>query len=131
MAEKKRSHHKKKEQPKSKPKTTRKIPRQSALPGMEDAKIAAIENLALDYAELRDERVALSAREVDLKQKLIDKMHALGKTEYKRNGVQVKLTVEKEGVKVRVKEEEPPSVEPEVAVSATTQGPDQAVEGDF
>jgi hypothetical protein len=128
MVEKKRS-HKKKEQPKTKAK---KIPRQMPLPGTEDNKIAAIENLALDYAELRDERVALSAREVDLKQKLIDKMHALGKQEYRRNGVSVKLTVEKEGVKVRVKEEEAPSVEKEdLEVAVSTQGADAAVEGDF
>ena len=102
MPEKKRSHHKKVN---GKP-ATKKIPRQNQLPGMEDAKMARIENLAFDYAELRDERVALSAREIDLKTKLIDEMHKQKKTEYKRNGITVKLTVEKEGVKVRVKSED-------------------------
>jgi hypothetical protein len=100
MVEKKRS-HKKKEPPK--PKKATKIPRQQPLPGMENAKIARIENLALDYAELRDQRQVLSVQEVDLKTKLIDEMHKQKKTEYKRNGIDIKLTVEKEGIKVRVK----------------------------
>ena len=110
----KRSHRKKAEQPKK-----RRIPRQEVLPGVGDVKIAAIENTALDYAELRDERVALSAREVDLKTKLIDLMHAKDINEYRRNGISVRLTVEKEGIKVRVKSEE----ELEVAEAAINAEP--------
>lgn len=87
-------------------KKAQKIPRQRSIPGMEDTKIASIENKAFDYAELRDERVALSAKEVELKKKLIEAMHNAGKDVYKRNGVSVKLTIEKEGVKVRVKEDD-------------------------
>ena len=86
-------------------KKSRRIPRQNPLPGMEDGKLQAIENAALDYAELRDERQALTVKEVELKQKLIDLMHKHEKTEYKRNGISVKLVVEQEGVKVRVKDE--------------------------
>jgi hypothetical protein len=96
----------KKKKSAKKPAAKRRIPRQDVLPGVGDAKIAAIENAALDYAELRDERVALSAREVELKQKLMDLMHAKDITEYRRNGISVFLTVEKEGIKVRVKQEE-------------------------
>ena len=81
-------------------KKSRRIPRQNPLPGMEDGKLAAIEN-----AELRDERQALTVKEVELKQKLIDLMHKHEKTEYKRNGISVKLVVEEETVKVRVKDE--------------------------
>lgn len=105
MADKpKRSHHKKKDSPKPKPAAkSKKIPRQQPLPGMENAKIAKLENIALDYAELRDQRQVLSVQEVDLKTKLIDEMHKQKKTEYKRNGIDIKLTVEKEGIKVRVK----------------------------
>lgn len=90
---KKRSHHKK-------------IPRQTPLPGIGDEKIAAIENAALDYAELRDQRQEIGRQEVELKKKLIDLMHKKEMKEYKRNGISVKLTVEEEGVKVRVKESE-------------------------
>jgi hypothetical protein len=104
MADKpKRSHHKKSSTPKPEPK---KIPRQKSLPGMENTKIAAIENVAFDYAEIRDQRQALTVQEVDLKSKLIDLMHKAGKTEYKRNGISVKLVPEAETVKVRVKEED-------------------------
>jgi hypothetical protein len=106
-----------------------KIPRQTPLPGIGDKKIAAIENAALDYAEIRDQRQDLTNQEVDLKQKLIKLMHAKELTEYKRNGISVKLVLEEETVKVRVKSEadldgqsepkpepdaEPPSVDVEV-----------------
>jgi len=42
-----------------------KIPRQTPLPGIGDKKIAAIENAALDYAEIRDQRQDLTNQEVD------------------------------------------------------------------
>jgi hypothetical protein len=96
---------KKKAAKKSPPKKHR-IPRQEVLAGIGDAKIAAIENAALDYAELRDQRQELTRQEVDLKKKLIDLMHKKELKEYKRNGISVKLVVEEEGVKVRVKESE-------------------------
>lgn len=75
---------KKEAKPAAKPK--RHIPRQAALPGMENTKIAAIENAALDYAEIRDQRQALTIQEVDLKSKLLKLMHANGKTEYRQRG---------------------------------------------
>jgi hypothetical protein len=34
----------------------KRIPRQAIIPGVGDEKIAAIENAALDYAEIRDQR---------------------------------------------------------------------------
>ena len=105
MAEKeKRSHHKKKEAPT--PVAKKKIPRQTSLPGMGDNKIVAIENAALDYAEIRDERQALTVREVELKTKLIGLMHKAEKVEYKRNGILVRLVPEGENIKVRVKSED-------------------------
>ena len=112
MVEKKRSHHKKKEPPQ--PVAKKKLPRQTSLPGMENNKIAAIENTALDYAEIRDERQALTVREVELKTKLLDLMHKAGKTEYKRNGISVSITPEGEKVKVRVRSEDdlPTDIEP-------------------
>jgi len=104
MVEKKRSHHKKKEPPQ--PVAKKKIPRQTSLPGMGDNKIVAIENAALDYAEIRDERQALTVREVELKTKLIGLMHKAEKVEYKRNGILVRLVPEGENIKVRVKSED-------------------------
>jgi len=119
MADKaKRSHHKKKDSPKPVAKKT--IPRQTSLPGMGDNKIQAIENAAMDYAEIRDQRQELTTQEIDLKKRLLDLMHKEGKTEYKRDGISVKIVVEEETVKVRVKEESdlPTVDEPEVAVEA-------------
>ena len=120
--EKKRSHHKKVDPP------TKRIPRQKSLPGMGDAKIAAIENAALDYAEIRDKRQALSADESSLKKELLNLMHKQGKTEYKRNGISVKVVIEEETVKVRVKEEGELDTTPAVEVG-TQENP--AVEGDL
>ncbi len=103
MATKKRS--KKLTNPTSKKVTKHRIPRQDVLPGVGDEKIAAIENAAYDYAEGRDERQELTKKEVELKTRLLDLMHSKGLTEYKRNGISVKVLVEKEKVQVRVKEE--------------------------
>ena len=102
------------------------IPRQQPLPGVGDEKIAAIENAALDYAEIRDERQALTKREVETKQKLIELMHKKELKEYKRNGISVKLVVEEESVKVRVKSEEDldvpePSTDVEVSEESDAQ----------
>ena len=80
-----------------------KIARQKDLPGMEDRKIAALENAAQDYAEIRDQRQGLSQKEVELKGNLLTLMHKLDKTEYHRGNVSISVIVEKEKVKVRIK----------------------------
>lgn len=114
--EKKRSHQKKAAPPKK-----RRIPRQEVLPGVGDVKIAAIENAALDYAEIRDQRQELTTQEVDLKKKLLDLMHAKDITEYKRNGISVKVVLESENVKVRVRSEEDLEEAPETKVEVSDQ----------
>jgi len=111
MATKKKS----KTSPKKSTTKTKRIPRQDALPGMGDSKIAAIETAALDYAEIRDKRQELTGQESSLKKELLTLMHKLGKTEYKRNGISVKVVTEEETVKVRVKEE---SDDTEITVKA-------------
>ena len=50
----------------------KKQPRQRALPGTQDGKIVAIEKAAHDYADIRDERMAWTEREVKAKTKLLD-----------------------------------------------------------
>jgi len=87
-------------------KAAKRIPRQDILPGVGDERIAAIENAALDYAEIRDQRQELTKKEVECKKRLLDLMHAKKLTVYKRNGISVKVEVEEETVKVRVKESE-------------------------
>ena len=118
--EKKRSHHKKLTNPTSNKITKqRRIPRQEVLPGVGDVKIAAIENAALDYAEIRDQRQELTTQEVDLKKKLLDLMHAKDLQEYKRNGISVKVQMEEETVKVRVRAEEEKDEAPETSVEVS------------
>jgi hypothetical protein len=105
--------------------TTKKhrIPRQDVLPGVGDEKIVAIENAALDYAEIRDERQQLTVKEVECKKRLLDLMHAKKLTSYKRNGISVKVEVEEETVRVRVKEEEdlPANTPAETTPAGTTE----------
>ena len=84
-----------------------KRPRQKKLPGMEDDKIDKLENLAMDYAHIRDKRQALTAEEVPAKKKLLDEMKTLGRMKYKRGGISIERTVEKEKIRVRVKKEDP------------------------
>ncbi len=78
--------------------------RQDRLPGVEeDPLIEALQEAALDYAQIRDERQALTAREVEAKGRLKDLMHAHKKEIYKHGGVIVTLVKEEENVKVKIK----------------------------
>lgn len=112
---------KKKPKSKSKPKKSnhkpvKKIARQESLPGLEDRAIKAIDNAAMDYAEVRDQRQALTADESSLKAELLELLKKHKKTHYKHGKVEVTLVTEKENVKVRVKdenEEKPDDTQPE------------------
>ena len=57
-------------------KPAKKSPRPQSLPGMEDNKIEALEEIALSYADVRDERIGFSQREVELKGQLLQLMKA-------------------------------------------------------
>ena len=70
-------------------KEVKKGPRQQRLPEMEDSKISVLEDHALSYAEVRDERMGLSKREVELKGKLLDLMKAQKKEHYKRGNIKI------------------------------------------
>lgn len=116
---------------KSPPKKNR-IPRQDVLPGVGDEKIAAIENAALDYAEIRDQRQELTTQEVNLKKKLLDLMHKKELTEYKRNGISVKVVLEQENVKVRVRESEddlPTDITPAPSADVNVESMAESAEG--
>ena len=83
-----------------------KKPRQACLPQMEDPAIEELEGAAEDYAEIRDKRQALTLDEVRLKTELLNLMHSHSKTEYNHGGVSIKVIVESEKVKVRIKKDE-------------------------
>lgn len=84
--------------------TTRpKKPKPTALPGMEDHAIPELENLAHDYADIRDRRMELTDQEHTLKINAVRLMHKHGKTIYQHDGVTITLVQGDEDVKVRVK----------------------------
>lgn len=75
-----------------------------SLPGMERKAIKEIEKLADEYAELRDDRMAVLKNEVDAKAKLIDAMHRNGVNTYEFEDDGETVTVElKSEEKVKVK----------------------------
>ena len=90
---------------KKEPEETKK-PRQARLPQMEDPAIEELEGAAEDYAEIRDKRQALTVDEVRLKKELLGLMHSHQKTTYNHGGVSIKVIVESEKVKVRIKKDE-------------------------
>ena len=84
-------------------KKKRKNPR---LPGMEDAEIEELEDAAREYANLRDDRMNLLNSEVEMKEKLLDLMKRHKKEKYVHDGVEIKITHEKETIKVKIKKDE-------------------------
>lgn len=80
-----------------------KSPRQQPLTGMEDAKIDALEEIALDYADLRDQRIKLGQHEGELKKQLLALMKAQKREHYHRGTITIDIVHEKENLKVKVK----------------------------
>ena len=93
---------KKKAAPKQKVKTNSKPkPKQGSLPGLEDRALAELEALAEQYAEIRDDRMALNEKEVELNDELLALMKKHKKTEYHHGDVH--CWIKSAGEKVRVK----------------------------
>ena len=84
-------------------KEVKKGPRQQQLPEMEDTKIAALEDKAQEYAEIRDQRCSLSRSEVELKGQLLQLMKAQKREHYKRGNITIDIVHESENIKVKVK----------------------------
>jgi hypothetical protein len=98
---------------KAKPaKPAKKTPRPQLLPGMEDNKIEALEEIALDYADVRDERIKLSQQEGELKGQLLQLMKAQKREHYQRGRIIIDIVHEEENVKVKVKSEAVDKEEP-------------------
>lgn len=111
--------------------------RQKRLPGMADAKLEALHDAALSYAEIRDQRQALTKQEVELKGSLLTLMHKHNKDHYEYKGVTVDLVAEQETVKVRVKkaQADEDTLEEVYAKGDSEQEPEESeleeVSGDF
>jgi hypothetical protein len=74
---------------------------QKELPGLENREITDLEKKALEYVEVRDQRMDLTKREVELQADLLTLMKTYKKREYKRDGIEIRIVVEKEKVKVK------------------------------
>jgi hypothetical protein len=81
----------------------KKGPRQQSLEGIGDARIEVLEDKALQYAEVRDERIGLSQKEGELKGQLLDLMKAQKREHYQRGNIRIDIVHEKENIKVKVK----------------------------
>lgn len=79
--------------------------KQGDLPTMEDRAITALEEAAEEYADIRDQRIALNQQEAALKKRVRDLMHKHNKTTYVNGAVEIELEAPtgEETVKVRVK----------------------------
>jgi hypothetical protein len=88
------------------PETPRKKPRQARLPQMEDPQIEELEGSAENYADIRDQRMELTKEETAAKDELLGLMKKHGKTSYVHDGYDIKVIVESEKLKVRIKKEE-------------------------
>jgi hypothetical protein len=80
--------------------------KQESLPGMEDREITDLEDAARNYAAIRDQRMALTKKEVDLSDVLLQAMKRNKRDHYHRDGIDLKLIVEKEKVRVRITKDE-------------------------
>lgn len=83
----------------------KKGPRQTSLPGMEDRAIKALDDAALSYAEVRDQRIAFSQSEGEAKKQLLGLMHAHKKKSYRHNNIAIEIVPEGEKLKVKIKEQ--------------------------
>lgn len=129
----------KKKKQKSKPKAkvnhkpVKKSPRQEALPGLEDRAVKALDTAAMDYEDVKQERMKLTAQESSLKEEVRRLMHKQGKTHYKHGAIEITLEPEGEKVKVRVKDENeelPDDTQPEAATGAGSEDVEEDGYGD-
>ncbi len=77
--------------------------RQADLPTMEDRAIKALEDCAVEYAEIRDARMALTTQETALQKKVLAVMKRHQKTRYVNGLVEIDVIPPAGVEKVRVK----------------------------
>jgi hypothetical protein len=80
--------------------------RAAPLPGMEDHAIKPLDDIAAEYAEIRDDRMALTQRERAAKTLARKLMKKYDKTIYRHDGIEITIVPGEDDVKVRVKKHE-------------------------
>ena len=77
-------------------------PRNQSLPQLEDKAIQEIEDAAESYADLRDDRIRMLAKEVGAQTALLDVMEKHKRLVYKRNGITARVKTGKNKVQVEI-----------------------------
>jgi hypothetical protein len=78
-------------------------PRAQPLPGMDDRVIKPLEDVAADYADIRDTRIELAAREQALKIDALALMKKFSRTVYRHDGIEITIIPGEDDVKVKVR----------------------------
>ena len=89
-------------------KVKKKRTRQKDLPTMEDRKDRVLEELGAKYADARDNRMAYGEEEVDLKQRILKRMHDQKIDKYTSTDVGIEIEIVTEEEKVKVRKHKPP-----------------------
>lgn len=82
----------------------RKRAKQKTIPGTEEEFIREVEDAADNYVSCRDERMGLTVKEVEAKEKLIEVMHKYDLSVYKTSDGKVVTVAHKETDDVKVQE---------------------------
>ena len=118
---KKKSNHK--------PVQIKRKPRAQRLPGMEDAGIQELENLANDMADSIEQKKELTAAEKVLNEQLVDCMKKHGKTVYSHRGIHINLS-STEKAKVVIKDQDDTPADPETAPAPRVSAESLAVDAE-
>lgn len=78
-------------------------PKDQRLPGTDDGAIVEIETAAAEYAQVRDDRMALNTEEGQLKDRLQVLMRKHGKRSYVHGRIQIDVIDGEEDIKVNLK----------------------------
>ena len=78
------------------------LPKNQPLPGMEDRTIQALEDVGAAYADMRDQRMALTKEEAELKATALNLMIKHDKTIYRSASVLIRRIPGEEDLKVKL-----------------------------
>lgn len=87
----------------AKPAPVRRLPRTASLPGLEDHAIKPLDDVAAQYADIRDQRMVLTKDESALKEQTRKLMAKYSKTIYRHNGIEIRIVAGEDDVKVKIK----------------------------
>jgi hypothetical protein len=104
-------------------------PRRQRLPEMEDSAIAELDAIAVEYAEIRDQRMGLTRDEVQLKANALRAMKKHGRTVYRHAGIKIMVTPGEEQIKVSVTKAEADE-QPETTFNVSSSSPSPTPDDD-